>query len=450
MSATAYRAALFHVLEDPCRAPAAEAWAYHEDGLLVVEDGHVAAFGAYADLAPDLSADVEVEALPGRLITPGFVDAHVHYPQTDVMAAWGSQLLDWLANHTFPAEAAFADRAHADEAAAFFLDQLLRNGTTSALVFCTVHKASVEALFEAALARNMRLVAGKVLMDRDAPPGLTDTVATGRADTEDLIRAWRGRGRLGYAVTPRFAVTSSDEQLAMAGALVAAHPDVLMHTHMSENLDEIARVGALFPQARDYLDVYARFGLVTARSVFAHCVHASDDSLRRMVAAGASAAFCPSSNLLLGSGLFSLRQACDCGVTVGLGTDVGAGASFSLLHMMAEAYKVGQLKGEALDPVHAFYLGTLAGARALKLDHRIGNLAPGKEADFLVLDLAATPLLARRVAAAKDIGQQLFVLSLLGDDRAVERTYLAGRLAHARAAHEPDRRPFQVRDLTAQ
>jgi guanine deaminase len=434
VSAQAYRCALLHMLDDPCQADAGDAWAYHEDGLLVVEDGHVASFGAQAEIAPTLAADTPVTQLPGRLITPGFVDAHIHYPQTDVVAAWGSQLLDWLADHTFPAEQAFADRAHADEAAAFFCDELLRNGTTSALVFATVHKTSVEALFEAALSRNMRLIAGKVLMDRHAPAGLTDTVETGRADSEALIRAWRGRGRLGYAVTPRFAVTSSDAQLAMAGELAAAHPEVLIHTHMSENLDEIARVGELFPGDRDYLEVYRRHGLVTARSVFAHCVHTTDDALRRMQAAGASAAFCPSSNLLLGSGLFSLKQACRCGVTVGLGTDVGAGASFSLLHMMGEAYKVGQLGGEVLDPMHAFYLATLAGARALRIDHKVGNLAPGKEADFLVLDLTATPLLARRTAGAKTIAEKLFVLSILGDDRAIERTYLAGRLAHARDA----------------
>jgi guanine deaminase len=428
----AYRAALIHMLDDPCRTAAVEALAYHQDGLLVVEDGHVAAFGAYADLAPDLPEVTPIEALPGKLITPGFVDAHVHYPQTDVIAAWGSQLLDWLHSHTFPAEQAFADRAHADEVAGFFLDELLRNGTTSALVFGTVHKTSVDALFEAALSRNMRLVAGKVLMDRHAPAGLTDTVETGRADTESLIRAWRGRGRLGYAVTPRFAVTSSDAQLAMAGEVAAAHPDLLIHTHMSENPEEIARVGELFPNHRDYLDVYAHHGLVTPRSVFAHCVHTTDGALRRMRSAGSAAVFCPSSNLLLGSGLFSLKQACACGVTVGLGTDVGAGASFSLLHMMGEAYKVGQLGGEALDPLHAFYLATLAGARAMKIDHKVGNLAPGKEADFLVLDLAATPLLARRTAAAATIAEKLFVLSLLGDDRAIERTYLAGELAHSR------------------
>jgi guanine deaminase len=428
----AYRAALLHMLEDPCYAPAESTWAYHADGLLVVEDGHVAAFGAYTDIAPTLPADTPVTAFPGQLITPGFVDAHIHYPQTDVVAAWGSQLLDWLNTHTFPAEQAFADRAHADEAAAFFLDELLRNGTTSALVFGTVHKTSVEALFEAALARNMRLIAGKVLMDRNAPAALTDTVETGRADTESLIRAWRGRGRLGYAVTPRFAVTSSDAQLAMAGEVAAAHPDVLIHTHMSENLDEIARVGELFPDCHDYLDVYARFGLVTPRSVFAHCVHSTEDALHRMTRAGAAAVFCPSSNLLLGSGLFSLKQACDCGVTVGLGTDIGAGASFSLLNMMGEAYKVGQLAGEVLDPMHAFYLATLAGARTMKIDDKVGNLAPGKEADFLVLDLAATPLLARRTGAAPTIAEKLFVLSILGDDRSIARTYLAGQLAHSR------------------
>jgi len=428
----AYRAALLHMLADPCQAPEEEAYAYHPDGLLVVENGLVTDFGPYTDVSQTLDAGTPVTSLPGKLITPGFVDAHIHYPQTDVVAAWGSQLLDWLNTHTFPAEQAFADRAHADEAAAFFLDELLRNGTTSALVFGTVHKTSAEALFEAALSRNMRLIGGKVLMDRHAPAGLTDTVESGRADTEALIRAWRGRGRLGYAVTPRFAVTSSEAQLAMAGEVAAAHPEVLIHTHMSENLEEIARVGELFPNARDYLDVYARHGLVTPRSVFAHCVHASDDALRRMTAAGASAAFCPSSNLLLGSGLFSLKQACACGVTVGLGTDIGAGASFSLLHMMGEAYKVGQLGGEALDPMHAFYLATLAGARALRIDDKVGNLMPGKEADFLVLDLAATPLLARRTAAAATIAEKIFVLSILGDDRAISRTYLAGTLAYSK------------------
>jgi guanine deaminase len=427
----AFRASLLHLLDDPSAAgDAAVVW--HADGGLLVEDGHVAAAGAWAELAPTLTDDTPVEALPGRILTPGFVDAHIHYPQTDVVAAWGAQLLDWLTLHTFPVEQAFEDRAHADAAAAFFLDELLRNGTTSALVFGTVHKTSVEALFEAALARDMRLIGGKVLMDRNAPAALCDTVETGRADSEALIRAWRGRGRLGYAVTPRFAVTSSDAQLAMAGELAAAHPDILVHTHMSENLEEIATVEGLFPEHGSYLGVYERFGLVTDRSVFAHCVHTTAEDLRRLAQAGASAAFCPSSNLMLGSGLFSLKQACGCGARVALGTDVGAGASFNLLHAVGEAYRVGQLQHEPLDPLHGLYLATLAGARALRIDHRVGNFEVGKEADFLVLDPAATPLLARRTAAAPSLRDKLFALSILGDDRAIERTYLMGKLAHAR------------------
>jgi guanine deaminase len=428
----AYRASLLHMLEDPCAVAADQACAWHEDGLLVVDGGHVAAFGPYEEVAPTLPAETEVEALPGRILAPGFVDAHIHYPQTDVVGAWGARLLDWLTTHTFPVEQAFEDRAHADEAAAFFLDELLRNGTTSALVFGTVHKTSVEALFEAALTRNMRIVGGKVLMDRNAPEPLRDTVETGRADSEALIRAWRGRGRLGYAVTPRFAVTSSDAQLAMAGELAAAHPDILVHTHMSENLEEIATVAGLFPAHGSYLDVYDRFGLVGDRSVFAHCVHSEEADLRRLAEAGATAAFCPSSNLMLGSGLFSLKQACGCGTKVALGTDVGAGASFSLLHTIGEAYKVGQLQGEPLDPLHALYLATLAGARALRIEDKVGNLEPGKEADFIVIDPRATALLARRTARGT-LRDKLFALSILGDDRAIERTYVAGRLAHTRA-----------------
>jgi guanine deaminase len=349
------------------------------------------------------------------------------------MAAGAGQLLDWLNNHTFPAELAFADPAHAAATAEFFLDQLLRNGTTSALVFGSVHATSVDALFDAALTRNVRLIAGKVLMDRNAPEGLLDTAESGRADTEGLIRRWRGRGRLGYAVTPRFALSCSEAQLQTAGEIVAANPDVLLHTHMSENPAEIAEVARLFPDSRDYLDVYARFGLLTDRSVFAHCVHADEDALKRMAAHGASAAFCPSSNMLLGSGLFSLKRACGCRVNVALGTDVGGGSSFSLLSMMGEAYKVGQLLGDGLDPLKAFYLATMGGARALKIDDRVGTLEPGKEADFVVLDLSATPLLARRTTATRTPADLLFALSLLADDRAIERTYLAGALAHQRS-----------------
>ena len=427
MSLKAFRAELLSVPEDPAHGGAVR---HHADGLLVVENGLVVAFGDHAELAPRF-ADVPVERIDG-LVVPGFVDCHVHYPQTDRIAAHGAQLLEWLERHIFPAEAAFADRGHADRVAAFFLDELLRNGTTSALVFATVHTQSVDALFDAALTRNMRIVSGKVLMDL-GPATLHDDVAGGRADTEALIARWRGRGRLGYAVTPRFALTSSEAQLADAGELVAAHPDVLMHTHLAENTGEIAAVAARFPTARDYLDVYDRFGLVGSRSVFAHCVHMDDPALVRMHAAGAGIAFCPTSNFFLGSGLFDLAQADAHDVKTGIGTDVGAGTSFSVLATLGEAYKVCQLRGTSLDPFRALYLATAGGAKVLGLGDRIGGLQPGQEADFIVLDATSTPLLARRTTGAS-LHDRLFALQVLGDDRAVARTYIAGELAWDRGA----------------
>lgn len=425
----AYRASILHLLEDPTKT--AEGVAFHQDGLLLVEDGHVVACGDYASLR-DLAGDTPVEDLTGKLITPGFIDTHIHFPQVDIIAAHGAQLLDWLEQHTFPAEAAFADPDHAAEAATFFVDELLRNGTTTALVFGSVHKGSVEALFRVALERDMRLIAGKALMDRNAPDGLTDTVASSRADMQSLIADWHGKGRLGYAITPRFAISCSDEQLTMAGEVLAQNPGVWMQTHLSENQREIDETAALFPAAKDYLDVYDRFGLVGQRSVFAHCVHLQGEAFQRLAAAGSAVAFCPTSNLFLGSGLFPLDEACAHGVKVGIGTDVGAGTTFSILHTLGEAYKVGQLRGAALDPFHALYLATLGGARALDLGDKIGNLASGKEADFLVLDLSATPLLARRLARDRSLENRLFALTVLADDRVVERTYLAGVLRHAR------------------
>jgi len=432
----AYRASLLHMLDDPAASDGAGC-AYHDDGLLLVEDGIVQGCGDYADLAPRLDGATTVEALPGRLITPGFVDLHVHLPQVDAIASHGEQLLAWLDRHIYPAEAAFAEPVRAAEGARFFVSELLRNGTTTALVFGSVHKSSVEALFAEALGRDMRLIAGKVLMDRCAPAALLDTVDEGRRETLELIAAWSGRGRLGYAVTPRFAITSSGAQLAMAGEVLAAHPEVWLQTHLAENRAEVAEAAVLFPEARDYLNVYERYGLVGPRSVFAHCVHLDDNAFGRMAATGAAAAFCPSSNLFLGSGLFDLERAGALGVKVGVGTDIGAGTSFSMLHTLGEAYKVGQLRGEVLDPFRAFYLATLGGARALGLGDRIGNLAPGKDADFLVLDLAATPLLGRRMAGATTLADRLFALTILGDDRVVERTYLAGALQHRRGGIQP-------------
>lgn len=426
----AWRAALVHCLDDPARA-GPSACVYHPDGLLLVEDGHIAACGSWAELGPALAADVPVERLPGRILSPGFVDTHIHFPQIDMIAAHSGQLLAWLDERTFPAERAFADRAHADAAARAFLDELLRNGTTTAMVFGSAHRASVDALFEAALARNMRLIAGKALMDR-GPEGLRDTVETGRDETEALIRDWSRRGRLGYAVTPRFALSSSAGQLASAGEILHRHDHVWMQTHLSENPREVEAVARAFPDTRDYLDVYDRFGLVTRRSVFGHCVHMTDRALHRMAEAGATIAHCPTSNLFLGSGLFDLARADAHGVTVGLGTDVGAGTSFSLLTTAAAARDTAQMRGRPLDPVRAFYLATLGGARALGLDDRIGRFAVGGEADFVALDPAATPLLARRLAGVSDIREILFALMVLGDDRVVSGAWLAGAPAHVR------------------
>jgi guanine deaminase len=426
MTLTVYRAELLSVPEDPADGGAI---LHHADGLLAVEDGHVVAFGAWEELSPRF-AGAPIVDLQGKLIVPGFIDTHVHYPQTDRIAAHGEQLLEWLERHIFPAEAAFADRGHCDEVATFFLDELLRNGTTTALVFGTVHAASVDALFEAALARHMRLIAGKVLMDL-GPEGLRDTVAQGRAETEALIARWHGRGRLGYAVTPRFALTSSDAQLTDAGKLLAEHPGVLLHTHLSENQGEIAAVAARFPDESDYLDVYDRFGLVGERSVFAHGIHLDDRALSRMHEAGAGIAFCPTSNLFLGSGLFDLARIDAHKVKTGIGTDVGAGTSFSILATLGEAYKVCRMKGCALDPFRALHLATSGGARMLGLGDRIGGLQPGQEADFVVLDTAATPLLARRTAG-QPLHDRLFALQVLGDDRAVAATYVAGQPVHSR------------------
>jgi len=416
----AFRGEIASVGADPALDPAAVR--HDPDGLLVIDEGIVVARGAYADLA-ERYADVPVEHLAG-LIVPGFVDAHVHYPQMDSVAAHGEQLLDWLERHIFPAEKAFADPVHARLIAGLFCDELLRNGTTSALVFATVHAHSVDALFEAALARAMRVSCGKVLMDL-GPPGLADTPGTARSETEALIRNWRGRGRLGYAVTPRFAPSCSDEQLAVAGELLALHPDVLLHTHVAENKRECAEVAARFGDARDYLDVYDRFGLVGPRSVFAHGIHLSSRECTRLAQSGAGIAVCPSSNLFLGSGFFDFTLAADHGVRLGLGTDIGAGTSFSVLHTAGLAYQAALAGGHRLDPLRALWLATAGGAALLHIADKVGALAEGQEADFVVLDPAATPLIARRTRGAP-LAERLFALQVLGDDRAVSRTYVMG------------------------
>lgn len=428
MTLAGYRAEILSVPHDP-RTAGEAAIDHYADGLLVVEDGLIIAVGNFADVSPRFPA-LAVTAFPGKLITPGFVDTHIHYPQTDRIASHGLQLLDWLEQHIFPVEAAFADTAHAADTAAFFLDELLRNGTTSALVFATVHPASVDAIFQAAQARGMRIISGKVLMDL-GPENLRDETMQSRAESEELIGRWHGRGRMDYAVTPRFALSCSDAQLQIAGDLLAAHPGVLLHTHLAENHAEIAAVTHRFADSTDYLAAYERYGLVGPRSIFAHCVHLDSHALARMAQAGAGAALCPTSNLFLGSGLFDLAALDKAGVRVGFGTDVGAGTSFSLLATLGEAYKVCQLRGAALDPFRAFHLATAGGAAMLGIGDKVGALRPGMEADFIVLDPAATPLLARRTSG-RTLAERLFALEILGDDRVIAATYIAGRLAHSR------------------
>jgi guanine deaminase len=432
---TAVRGRLVCLRDDPFVVGSAGALVHEADGLLLCRDGLIEAAGNWTALRDRVPDGVQVQHYPGALIVPGFIDSHVHYVQTGVIGAGGAQLLDWLERYVFPAEQRFADKAHATAVARVFCDELLRNGTTSALVFAAVYPQSVDALFEEAQRRGMRLIAGKVLMDRHAPPDLRDTAQTGYDDSEALIGRWHGRDRLGYAITPRFAATSSPAQLEAAGALWRAYPDAFVHTHLAESRGEIEWIRQLFPERHSYLDVYDHHGLVGRRAMFAHGVHLDETDLRRCHDSGAAIAHCPTSNLFLGSGLFSLRAAKDARrpVHVGLGTDIGAGTSFSVLATAGTACQVAQLDGYALGALQALYLATLGAARALVLDDRIGTLAAGHEADFVVLDPAATPLLAFRNARVESLEELLFVLMTLGDDRAVRATYVAGRLAHDRA-----------------
>jgi guanine deaminase len=428
----AYRASLLTFHADPAFAEEAHTWI--EDGLLVVEDGRIRAAGDYAALAPTLAPGTSIVDHRGRIIAPGFIDTHLHFPQTDMIASPAAGLLPWLDTYTFPTERRFEDPVHARAGAEFFLDELLRNGTTTALVYCSVHKESANAFFEASAARNLRMAGGKVLMDRNCPDFLQDTADL--RDSEDLIRRWHKQGRAMYAITPRFAPTSTEAQLAATGELARAYPDTFIQTHVSENEDECKWVRDLFPQRRSYLDVYEHYGLMRPRAMFGHCIWLDDTDFARLADTGSAIAHCPTSNLFLGSGLFDLRRADAAGAMVSLGTDVGAGTSFSMLQTMNEAYKVARLKGSYLPASRMFYLATLGAARSMGLEGTIGTLAPGAEADFIVLDPQATPLLARRTALAGTLEETLFALALLGDDRAIRATYAAGACVHRRDGSE--------------
>jgi guanine deaminase len=427
----AYRASLLHFRADPAFHDDAHRW--HADGLLIVADGKIVAAGDYTAMVHALPYDCPVTDWRGKIIMPGLIDTHLHFPQTDMIASPAPGLLPWLEQYTFPTERQFGDPAHGRQVADFFLDELLRCGTTTAMVYCTVHPESVNAFFEASEARGLRMVAGKVMMDRNCPAFLRDTAEGGARDTEDLIRRWHGHARSLYAITPRFAPTSTEQQLGLAGELARAYPDTYLQTHVAENADECRWVRELFPQARSYLDVYDRYGMLRPRAMYGHCIWLDEHDRRRMAETQSAAAICPTSNLFLGSGLFDFDAADAARVPLTLATDVGGGTSFSMLQTMNEAYKVARLKGSYLPALRMFYLATFGAARAMQLDGVIGNFVPGAEADFIVVDPSATPLLARRSALCDSLEEQLFALALLGDDRAIAATYAAGRQVHLRA-----------------
>jgi guanine deaminase len=408
---------------------------YEEDGLLVIgPDGAgrqvVRAVGPWSTLAPNYPG-IAVQDMRGRIIAPGFIDLHIHFPQLDVIGSPAEGLLPWLENYTFPHEARFSDPAHARALAVFFCDELLRHGVTSALAFCTSHPGSVDALLAEAQRRNMRMIAGKVLQDRHSPDGVRDETEQSLIDTESLIARWHDVDRLGYAITPRFAPSCSDAQLRGAGELAAKYPDVWIQSHVAENREEIAWVRQLYPDARSYLAVYEQFGLMRDRSIYAHCIHIDDEDRVLMRTSGAAAAVSPTSNLFLGSGFFDFAGAERVGFNCGLASDVGGGTSFSPFHTMLAAYYVGRegltKQGMSLAPQHLWWLHTAGAALALGLDDVIGNLAPGCDADFIVINPKATPLLARRTSLAANLDELLFSLIVLADDRAIESVFIDGR-----------------------
>ncbi len=412
---------------------------YYEDGVLYIVDGKVVDVGDASRFASQGFDLEQCEHRPGQLILPGFIDTHVHSPQIDIIGSFGEQLLDWLNKYTFPAEARYADEAYARASADIFVDALLGAGTTSAMVFATSHLSATNSLFEAAHTRDMRLIAGKVMMDQNAMPELLDTADSSDRDSRHLINAWHGKGRLGYAVTPRFAGSSSAIQLGVAGQLHQDFPDTWVQTHLSENLDEIRWVAEVHPDSRDYLDAYEKYGLHTDRSVFAHCLHLTDDEYRRMADTGGVVAFCPTSNLFLGSGLLNLDRFRQYDIPVSLATDVGAGTTLSMLRTMGEAYKVCQMRGYSLGAGEAFSMATLGNAECLHLERYIGNFEPGKEGDCIVLDASSAPLLARRLGYARSIEEELFVLMTMGDDTLIAETWVAGVCQYKKAGQSlPD------------
>lgn len=402
------------------------AYTYLEDAGLLIGDGIIQASGPFETVQAK-APEMPVRDHRPHLMMAGFIDTHIHFPQVQVIASWGAQLLDWLNNYTFPEETRFASEEHSQLMARAFYDQLIANGTTSAVAFCSVHKASADAFFAEATRRRMRMLGGKVLMDRNAPSGLRDTPQSGYDDTKALIADWHRKGRAGYVISPRFAITSTPEQMEMAQALAAEHPDCHVQTHLSENRDEIAYTKELYPQARDYLDVYQSYGLLNDKTLLGHAIHLEPREIDALAEAGAHPVFCPTSNLFLGSGLFDNAGLRARGIANGIGTDVGAGTSYSMLQTLSEGYKVLQLQGQALHPFQAFHWATRGNACVLGLEDKIGTLDPGSEADIVVLNAQATDAMSLRMARVGSLAEELFVLQIMGDDRAIHSVYVSGK-----------------------
>jgi guanine deaminase len=408
-----------------------DSYRYESDGGLLIEAGKIAAIGAYCDIRKKAPADaVEIDHRP-YLIMPGFIDTHLHFPQMQVIASYAANLLEWLNTYTFPEECRFVETAHAEKIAAHFYDELARHGTTTAAAYCSVHKTSADAYFSEAMRRNMCMVGGKVMMDRNAPQGLLDTPEMGYDETRQVIADWHGKGRNHVAITPRFAITSTPQQMAAAQALAQEFPDLHIQTHLSENHDEIRFTCELYPDAIDYTDIYARYGLLSPKSLFGHCIHLSEREADAMSEAGSVAVHCPTSNLFLGSGLFPLKALArrEKPVRIGVATDIGGGSSYSMLRTMDEAYKIQQLLGERLNPLESYYYMTRGNAEALSLADSIGTLDEGTDADLVVLNAAATPAMALKMDVVKTLPEELFLLQTMGDDRAVAETYVAGEAA---------------------
>jgi guanine deaminase len=420
---------------DPFKDGLEHTMVYESDGVVAMQGGMITHFGPADRVLSELPTGTDVRNYgPDSLISAGFIDSHVHYPQTPMIGAFGEQLLDWLNKYTFPTEQKFADKEFARSVAKTFLNESLRNGITCGCIYCTVYPQSVDALFEEAEKLGMRIAAGKVMMDRNAPEPLLDTPQKGYDESKALIAKWHGKGRLLYAITPRFAPTSSREQLQMTGALCTEHPDCFMQTHVSENKGEVAWVQELFPERKGYLDVYDHYGICRPRAVFGHGIHLTDDEMHTMHRTGSAISHCPTSNFFLGSGAFNIQRAMqkDRPVRVGLGTDLGAGTSFSILATLNEAYKAAQLNSYPLSASHAYYVATRGTAHAMYLEDKIGSIAPGMEADIVVLDMKSTRIIDYRMQFAKDLEEALFIQMTLGDDRAVQATYVAGQLRYDR------------------